>query len=175
MINISCSEHRFNGLLDYKQAGKWVFKLSHRVRFIGRSVIWRWWENLLINFELHWGFHWVSLCHEVELNGEKGKKERAEWYIEPIQSSPSPFEAFWKDRKMMAISPQTKTQQGALKVPSVHCRLEQVFRGSLGVLWELSWTLADEKWLTEHRQNIHSHRKRIHRCPSCLLRPSEWI
>lgn len=28
MINISCSEHCFNGLLDFKQAGKRVFKLS---------------------------------------------------------------------------------------------------------------------------------------------------
>lgn len=28
MINISCSEHCFNGLIDFKQAAKRVFKLS---------------------------------------------------------------------------------------------------------------------------------------------------
>lgn len=43
-------------------------------------------------------------------------------------------------------------QRISLKVCAVHCPLKPVFRSSLGALQGFPWTLADEKWLTVHRQ-----------------------
>lgn len=90
MINISCSERCFNGLLDYKQTGKWVFKLSHRGRFIGGSVIWRLWDNLLLHFKLNQVYHRISSYHEGDENeilGARKKREKPQWYrTKSIQS-----------------------------------------------------------------------------------------
>lgn len=51
---------------------------------------------------------------------QQRKKGSAQGYIRPIQSIVlQPFETFWMDWEMMAISPQTKNQQRAKKVQSI--------------------------------------------------------
>lgn len=45
-----------------------------------------------------------------------------------------------------------KEPEDSFKVRSAYCHLKRVFRSSLESSEGLTWTLADEKWLTEHRQ-----------------------
>lgn len=107
---------------------------------------------------------------------QQRKKGSAQGYIRPIQSIVlQPFETFWMDWEMMAISPQTKNQQRAKKVQSIVLWNWSSRSSFLERLKGVTWTFGDEKRWTEHGQTHTTRRQQIRRCPSRLLRLYEWI
>lgn len=65
-------------------------------------------------------FFFFSFQEREENEIPKKKEGNAQGYIRPIQSIVlQPFETFWMDWEMMAISPQTKNQQRAKKIQSI--------------------------------------------------------
>lgn len=149
MVNISYFVLSFF-LLDYKQVEKRVFKLCNHVRFISRSVVFRWWGHLI--------FISVSSYHEWEEHEIQWTKENLK-DISSVQFIPLlPFRILWMDWKTIVISCQTKNWKRALKM----CPLssEEGFKLS-GGLWRAYLNFGWWEKGDEHRENMHKQRQHM--------------